>query len=423
VTPVGQGPRCAVVEATAFDLPSAPLGLSHRVEGGGVVLAWSPPSRDGGRPILQYTVYKGTDVASMALIAVVSDGTSYSDDRVVANETYLYAITALNAIGEGPRTPPLLVRPEASLLSPGRPTGLRALTERTTVRLVWLPPEAGSGGPVTGYRVYRGPAASDLKCVGTVGLAPGYKDSGLDVDRTYMYAITAVNGAGEGGRSTIVTVEITNIGAIRPTPGPFAWALLLASVVVVIIVAAAISIEVVRYALVLLLLPLFTRFKREQVLANKTRYSIHGLIIDRPGINFTAIIEDLELPLGVATYHLDVLERENFVKSTRDGRLKRFYSTDSAIPKEFRLSPEALRVKILELIADRPGMSQKEIIRDMGVEREIVGYHLRELVKDGSIRDAKVGRYKVYSLSRRGARDVEGHAHRPEHHDTMSRRG
>lgn len=373
--------------------------------------------------MLQYTVYKGTEVASMALIAAVPDGTAYSDDRVVANETYFYAITALSAIGEGPRTPPLLVRPEASLLSPGPPTGLRAVTQRTAVRLIWLPPEAGSGGPVTGYRVYRGPAPSDLKCVGTVGIVPGYRDSGLDVGRTYMYTITAVNEAGEGGRSPIVIVEITNIGAVRPSPGPFAWGLLLTAVVIIIIVAAAISIETLRYSLVLLLLPLFTRFKREQVLANKTRYSIHGLIIDRPGINFTAIIEDLELPLGVATYHLDVLERENFVKSTRDGRLKRFYSTDSAIPKEFRLSPEALRVKILELIADRPGMSQKEIIRDMGVEREIVGYHLRELVKDGSIRDAKVGRYKVYSISKKGARGVESLSYRAEPHDTMSRRG
>jgi predicted transcriptional regulator len=354
----------------------------------------------------------------------VPAGTPYSDDRVVANETYLYAVSALTAIGEGPRTPPLLVRPDASLLSPGAPTGLRALAEGRIVRLVWLPPEDGSGGPVTGYRVYRGPAPSDLMCIGTVGIVPGYKDPGLDVGRTYMYAITAVNEAGEGHRSPIVVVEVTNVEAVRPTPGPFMWALLsTAAAIIIIVAAAAISIETVRYSLFLLLLPLFTRFTREQVLANKTRYSIHGLIIDRPGINFTAIIEDLELPLGVATYHLDVLERENFVKSTRDGRLKRFYSTDSVIPKEFRLSPEKLQVRIIELITDRPGMSQKEIIRDLGVEREIVGYHLRELVKDGSINDAKVGRYKVYSASRRGAQMVDDGTNLPEHRTSASRRG
>jgi titin len=423
VTAVGQGLRSDAIEAIGLDPPSAPSRLSYGLAGGAVVLTWSPPARDGGRPVLGYRVYRGAEAASMALVASVPDVSTYSDDLVVANETYFYAVTALNDIGEGPRTQPLMVPLNASLLLPGPPTGLRALADGTTVRLVWLPPDAGAGGPVTGYRVYRGLLPGDLVCVGTVGIVPGYKDPGLDAGRTYHYAIAAENSAGEGERSPIVVLELAKAEAVVPIVGPVVLAVLAVTGSVIILIAAAISIETVRYGLVLLLLPLFSRFKREQVLANKTRYAIHGLIIDRPGIHFSAIIEDLELPLGVATYHLDVLERENFVKSARDGRLKRFYSTDSVIPNEFRLSPEQLRMRLLELIAGRRGMSQKEIIREMGIDREIVGYHLRELVREGSIRDARVGRYKVYSATRSLIRDLEGGTPLPEHRDSSSRRG
>jgi len=163
-----------------------------------------------------------------------------------------------------------------------------------------------------------------------------------------------------------------------------------------VILVAAVLTETMRYSLVLLALPLFTRFKHGQVLDNKNRYSIHDLIIDNPGINFATILEELELPMGVITYHLDVLERENYVRSVRDGRLKRFFTTDTRIPKTYRMSPEDIRDTLVEIVRSMPGISQKEIIREIGIDRETVGYHLRELVRTRRLRDSKVGRYTVY---------------------------
>ena len=103
------------------------------------------------------------------------------------------------------------------------------------------------------------------------------------------------------------------------------------------------------------------------------------------------------MPLGVATYHLDVLEREHYIQSVRDGRLKRFYSTDAKIPNgRMRKTPEEVRGVLIDLVRERPGISQKELIRELGLDRETVGYHVRTLVKEDQIKALKKGRYTIY---------------------------
>ena len=143
------------------------------------------------------------------------------------------------------------------------------------------------------------------------------------------------------------------------------------------------------------------------------RYSIHGLIIDRPGIHLAVILEALGLPIGVVTHHLDALERENFIRSVADGKLRRYYSTDTRPPGDAAMALEHVREALLALVRARPGISQKEIIREMGVDRESVVLGLLDLVRQGALNRSRAGRHAVYTVGKRNGSATTATAARP----------
>jgi fibronectin type 3 domain-containing protein len=69
------------------------------------------------------------------------------------------------------------------------------------VNMSWSTP-ASNGSPITGFRVYRGTAASALNALTTLGNVTSYKDTTTVRGGTYYYAVSAINGIGEGSRSS-----------------------------------------------------------------------------------------------------------------------------------------------------------------------------------------------------------------------------
>ena len=163
---------------------------------------------------------------------------------------------------------------------------------------------------------------------------------------------------------------------------------------------AVASVETTRYSLLAFLAPLFTKIAKDKVLDNKTRYGIHGLIVENPGVHYSAIMREYGLTNGVAAYHLSVLEREGYIRSARDGIHRRFYTSTTKVPPTHDQTPEELRKAALSIIHQRPGISQKEISEEIGVNRDTVGYHLRELVKNGDLETSREGKYVVYRTKR-----------------------
>lgn len=168
-------------------------------------------------------------------------------------------------------------------------------------------------------------------------------------------------------------------------------------------IGAAASTEVGRYSFLVAFIPLYARVRKDEVLDNSVRYLIHGHIIDNPGLHYKALVRELDLSNGLATYHLDVLEREGFIRSVRDGTLRRFYAADVRIPRERRLTPEQVEAIIRDMVYKHPGISQKQLIEELGLARRVVGYHLHELVRSGVLVATQRGRNTVYTLApRRG---------------------
>jgi predicted transcriptional regulator len=169
----------------------------------------------------------------------------------------------------------------------------------------------------------------------------------------------------------------------------------------IIIVGVAMSFEISKYALVMMALPLYARIKKHEVLDNKTRLAIHGLVVENPGMHYNEIIREFDLTNGVAAYHLDVLEREGFIRSVRDGTLRRFYSSATKVPGDHKATPDQVREHILEMVTENPGINQKTIVDELGIGRTLVGYHLKTLIDEGYIESHKSGRFTVYSRTRK----------------------
>jgi len=142
--------------------------------------------------------------------------------------------------------------------------------------------------------------------------------------------------------------------------------------------------------IIIISLAIFSRIRRSQLLKHDTRQRICSHILDNPGKHFTALKNELALPTGVMSYHLDRLERENFILSRKEGKFKRFYPPRWDQVPELRLTP--IQETILEQIKKQPGISQSDITRNIGRNRKVVNYQVHQLEDMDLITIEKDGR-------------------------------
>jgi len=155
-------------------------------------------------------------------------------------------------------------------------------------------------------------------------------------------------------------------------------------------------------ALLLFVVPLYTRLKKETTLDNFTRGRIFGYIEANPGEHYNAIKKALELPNGSLAYHIDTLVREGFVKYELDGNYKRFYPKHMKLIKKDKetLRPgymSKIQEIILKKIKEEPGISQRAIARALNLSPSTINYHVRTLAMAGIIRlERGISRSKIY---------------------------
>jgi fibronectin type 3 domain-containing protein/C1A family cysteine protease len=188
-------------------VPGSPRSLQASAGDSRVTLSWSAPLDDGGSSITQYRIYRGTSSYSLSLRTSVTS-TSYTDSSVTNGNTYYYAVSAVNSVGEGPRSGQASARPEAQANVPGTPAGLSASPGNSQVTLSWQAPADDGGSSITGYRVYRGYSSSSLTFAASVS-STQYQITGLTNGLTYYFSVSAINSVGEGSRCTAVSATPT----------------------------------------------------------------------------------------------------------------------------------------------------------------------------------------------------------------------
>jgi predicted transcriptional regulator len=133
------------------------------------------------------------------------------------------------------------------------------------------------------------------------------------------------------------------------------------------------------------LLPLYTRLHRDEVLDNETRGMIRGCILADPGIHYNEILRRLKLSNGCAAHHLMTLEREGFIRSRSDGRLKRFYPAEMR-PLEAPARLSRMEQFIFEAVREQEGMSQSELARMLELSRLTVHRQVTRMASSGVLK-------------------------------------
>lgn len=167
----------------------------------------------------------------------------------------------------------------------------------------------------------------------------------------------------------------------------------------VLVAAALLSTEAGWYAIFrTLIFPLYTRLRKEEILDHFVRGQIYGFIMSHPGEHYNAIRGYLKVTNGTLSHHLRTLEMQGFIKSHRDGVLKRFYPVDMRIPRDKGIKLSDLQMGMVEVIRSSDGATQADICKELGVSQQCVSYNLRNLSREGVLRFERDGRLKRYYL-------------------------
>ncbi len=97
--------------------PLPPQNLAVEPQAGAIQITWSPPADGGGLPVANYIVYRGPDEDSLEAITQTPN-LGYVDSGLGEGQTFTYAVSAANGIGESDRAGPLTattpISPEAA---------------------------------------------------------------------------------------------------------------------------------------------------------------------------------------------------------------------------------------------------------------------------------------------------------------------
>jgi len=198
-------------------------------------------------------------------------------------------------------------------------------------------------------------------------------------------------GSGVAGDMRDLHVRIVEVAPSR-TESPMMAIGAAAAISVVVLAAIAVGwTEVGLVALTSLLLPLYSKIRKDEVLDQFTRGKIQGYITAYPGEHYNSIKAQLGITNGSLAYHLKVLEREGYVTSVRDGMYRRYYPKETPLPRR-RGQFSQMQEMIIEHVREEPGITQDGLARKMKVSNQVIYYHVRNLMAAGAIRLEKDGK-------------------------------
>lgn len=183
-----------------LQLPSAPNSLTAEVATSGQVsLSWTAPP--GGN--ISYDIYRGTSAGSLTRIQSGLHSTDFEDGNVAPWTTYLYAVSAVNQMGEGPQSATVEVTVPGAMAAPSDVTATQ-VANSVAIALTWQPPAIQDG--ITGYIVVRS-SGVEANSSSTEVNGTQYVDSDVVSGMTYSYSIGAIYASGIGPMSNEVSVS------------------------------------------------------------------------------------------------------------------------------------------------------------------------------------------------------------------------
>lgn len=129
---------------------------------------------------------------------------------------------------------------------------------------------------------------------------------------------------------------------------------------------------------------------------------IMAYIRDNPGSYLRQIKTGLSISMGTIQYHLNRLEKDNKISSSRNGLHKCFFVTGIFKDNEKEiikyLNQETPR-KIIMYIIEEGQPSQTDIAKNIEISSPSINWNLKRLIESNVIKEKKDGRFKRYTLS------------------------
>lgn len=184
--------------------PTAPTAIQATAGTSEVDVSWTPPTSDGGSPILGYTVTQsgncGPNGPHCATVAAASDATSAAVIGLMNGAPYTFTVHATNAIGNSPES----ASSSSVTTTPGTstpPQYVSAVAQSGQASLQWLPPTNNGGSPIVSYTVTAIPGGRSV----TVPVGPSTTQTatltGLTNGTTYTFTVHATNAYGDSAES------------------------------------------------------------------------------------------------------------------------------------------------------------------------------------------------------------------------------
>src|SRR5438552_995254 len=187
--------------------PSAPQNLEAVAGDANVGLSWQAPASDGGSPITNYQIYRGTTAGGATFHATVGDVLTYSDTDVTNGQSYFYQVAASNAVGESPRSNEVSATPNPPPPPPdfdisASPNTLTIHIGSSATSTITLTSIGGFSGDVS--------LSASVACASPVCLV--YPTAGVNPD-----VVTVVSGGTATSTLTVSAGVLTTLGTYEVT--------------------------------------------------------------------------------------------------------------------------------------------------------------------------------------------------------------
>jgi predicted transcriptional regulator len=157
------------------------------------------------------------------------------------------------------------------------------------------------------------------------------------------------------------------------------------------------AIYLIVIVIVILFVLIFLKIEKDKLLLNFQRKAIFEAIKSNPGIHFRELMRNLSLKSGTLSYHINLLEKKDHIKSIQKGIYRCFYPTGAT--SDFKIVLSTIQQRMLVDIKDKPGISLSELSYSLGKNKMLLYYHANLLEDAGVIIKEKRGRISTFYIT------------------------
>ncbi len=162
--------------------------------------------------------------------------------------------------------------------------------------------------------------------------------------------------------------------------------------------------RLLRFAVLLPLLGFWSRIAPEHLLENPIRRRVREYIHDHPGATIMEVRNALDIAWGTAVYHLDRLARSGELVDDRRINHHRYFlanTPEARVRGGWATLQQPSAYNLARAIANNPGIHQKGLCEDLGIQNPAASKHLARLREAGLVEARRISRYVVYDPTQR----------------------